>query len=373
MRILVLSIEYPPLGGGASPITHEINRHYIMAGHQVDVVTMGFGNLPAHELVDGINVHRIPSRRAQMHMSHPGEHLRFLWGAKKFLTKFLSCEKFDVCHTHFIIPTGLLSMWVKLKFDIPYIITAHGSDVPGFNPDRFQWLHTLTPPLIRGIIRTVDGIAVPSQFLSSLISKVDKHAPRKITLIPNGIDTEIFRPTDKKPIILSTGRLLERKGFHHIIDAIADADIGYEFHIAGDGPMRETLEQKASASKTKIVFHGWMDNRDEQYRKLINGASIFCLMSSHENASNSLLEAMASGCAMITSNTSGCPETVGSAGICLPPGDKHSLNQELRKLINNDEKRLSLMKMARSEAVDRYHWSLISTQYLSLLQTVANK
>lgn len=49
MKILLLNYEFPPLGGGASPVSYEIAKHFVNTGHQVDVITMGFRGLPPFE------------------------------------------------------------------------------------------------------------------------------------------------------------------------------------------------------------------------------------------------------------------------------------------------------------------------------------
>jgi hypothetical protein len=63
MRILTLNYEFPPLGGGASPVSYELSRELVSQGHAIDLVTMGFDGLPSHETVDGINVYRVPCLR----------------------------------------------------------------------------------------------------------------------------------------------------------------------------------------------------------------------------------------------------------------------------------------------------------------------
>ncbi|HZV72027.1 MAG TPA: glycosyltransferase family 4 protein [Saprospiraceae bacterium] len=373
MRILVLSIEYPPIGGGASPMTHEVNKNYFKRGHEVEVVTMSFKGLPKEEIVDGILVHRIPCLRSQKHISHPVEHVSFLLAAKKFLKQYLPEHSFDVCHAHFIIPTGILARWVNKKYRIPFIITAHGSDVPGFNPDRFSWLHRFTSPLIRSIIKYSSAVVVPSAYLGSLLQKVTGSDNSKIVHIPNGINTDYFIPGEKTKTILSSGRLLERKGFQYLIEAVSKENIGYEVHICGDGPMMSRLKELAYSSQTPVIFHGWMDNREEKYKMLLSQATFYCLVSSNENASIALMEAMSSGCVVITSDVSGCPETVGNAGICIAPGNAALLHQTLNALIADASSQASYMQAARQRAVEEYAWPSISERYISLLQSAARK
>ena len=373
MRILVLSIEYPPLGGGASSMSHELNKNYLSQGHEVEVVTMGFKDLPSYEILDGVHIHRVSCLRAKKHMSNPAEHLSFLIESRKLLRKLLPDRPFDICHTHFILPTGLLARWVKRKFSIPYIITAHGSDVPGFNPHRFTFLHRFTKGMIRKIIHSSSAIVSPSQYLASLIIKASPDAEKKIHIIPNGINISMYTPGDKKPMILSSGRLLERKGFHHLINAVSNEKLGYQLHIAGEGPMMDQLKKQAEQSLTPVTFHGWLDNRDTAFISLLESASIFCLMSTHENASTSLLEGLASGCAVVTTNVSGCPETVGNAGVCLPPGNVEILSSTLKEIIADDPYRHFLMHAARNRSKEVFDWPVIATKYLDVLSSSSSE
>ena len=59
-RILMLNYEFPPLGGGASPVSYEIAKGYAKLGHKVDVVTMGFKGLPSEEKKEGMRIFRVP-------------------------------------------------------------------------------------------------------------------------------------------------------------------------------------------------------------------------------------------------------------------------------------------------------------------------
>lgn len=368
MRILILSIEYPPLGGGASPMIHEISKQYVILGHQVTAVTMACGDLPLQENVEGVDVHRVKCFRQHTHISYFHEHIAFLLAARTYLKKLLRHQSFDVCHTHFLVPTGILTRWLKRNYHIPYILTSQGSDVPGYNPDRFHFLHRLTPPLIRSIVHESINIVAPSLYLRSLIIKVSPADEAKVVQIPSGIDTDFYLPGEKKSILLSTGRLLPRKGFQYLIDAVADESFPFEVHICGDGPLMNELKEKAKKSATPIVFHGWLDNKSAQYRSLLASASIFCLISAKENASTSLMEALSAGCAVITSNVSGCPESVGDAGICLPPADVSALKNQLKALTDNPAYMSGFMKAGRERAIREFSWPSIAKRNIRLFE-----
>ena len=367
LKILLLNFEYPPLGGGASPVSKEIASHLSKNGHDLSVVTMGLETLPEYQESPGIKIYRIKCGRKKANISHLKEHFRYLMQAKKFLKSHLAENSYDVTHCHFILSTGILARWVKKNFGIPYIITAHGSDLPGYNPDRFQLIHWFSPYFIRKILADCEYIVSPSNYLGTLIQPFLTHEHSKLKIIPNGISIEGLPTSPKQKIILSTGRLLRRKGFHTLVKSVNNLASDYELHICGDGPMRKELEAMAKSSKMKVVFHGWIKNTSEKYQTLLASAAIYCLVSKFENASISLLEAMANGCAVITSDVTGCPETVGDAGICIAPEKPKILTEEIQKLILNPSKIEDLGKSARQRIEQKYLWEKIASSYEKLL------
>lgn len=367
MRILVLNYEYPPLGGGASPASADTAKRYVAAGHSVHVVTMGFKGLPAEETVDGVRVTRVPALRKRKEMCTTPEMLSYVASAIRYLSGHLKRESYDVCHAHFLIPTGLVALYAKRRFGLSYIVTPHGSDVPGYNEDRFTMQHRLTAPILHAVARNASAIAFPSAYLKRLAEEqIGKYG--HMLVVPNGIDASDVVPGTKKPYVLSTGRLLPRKGFQHLIAAVSEADLGYEVHICGDGPMRVELERMAASSKTKIVFHGWIENRGEEYRRLLSEAALYVLASSRENASVSLLEAMSAGCAVVTTDVSGCPETVADAGLLVPPEDADAIADALRRLVDDARLMAALQRKARERVLAAYDWSGIIERYEHLLE-----
>ena len=234
-KVLVLNYEFPPLGGGASPVSYEIAERLSKipplslrapreaipcqtviqstAAFDIDVVTMGYKGLPKFEEVNkNFRIHRVKCLRSKKEICHPWEQLTYLFFGYFKCCELLKKSKFDICHCHFIIPTGVLAQKLKKKFGLEYIITAHGSDVPGFNTDRFKLLHKFTGPLLRRIVTDTRRIISPSFYLKDLILKnISTATEDKVVVIPNGIDTEKIKPQEKKKWIFSSGRLLPRK------------------------------------------------------------------------------------------------------------------------------------------------------------------
>ena len=245
---------------------YEITRRLVeQEGCLADVVTMGYKGLPAYEeVIPGLRVYRVKCWRSKKEICQPHELLSYIIPAFLKSRQLLRRHHYDICHTHFLIPTGIVSWLLKKLYRLDYVVTSHGSDIPGYNEDRFTFLHWFTRPLLKKLAHGARIIVVPSQYLGSLIkTTVDAELESRIVHIPNGIDINRFVPRTKSKTILSTGRLLPRKGFQYLIQAVSDRDLGYELHICGDGPMMPELRELAAQSKTRVVFHGWIDNTSE--------------------------------------------------------------------------------------------------------------
>jgi glycosyltransferase involved in cell wall biosynthesis len=277
-------------------------------------------------------------------------------------------KRYDIVHCHFVIPTGLLAYLATACNNTPYVLTAHGSDIPGYNPDRFKKEHLFTVPLLRRILRRAAWVTAPSQYLRDLMIQACGHFP--IQHIPNGIDLTRFSVRPKQRRILMTGRLLPRKGFQHVLAALDGLDTDYEVHIAGDGPLRSALEQQADKLKIKVVFHGWVDINSAKLRDLYETSAVFCLPSKRENASISLLEAMLAGMAVITSDVTGCPETVGDAGLMVPPGDIEAIRAALARLLRSPEIQADYGCKARRRVEQFFDWEKIGGQYIECFERV---
>ncbi len=368
MRILVLNYEYPPLGGGAAPVCRQLCHAFAQRGHGVDVATMGFKGLPAYEEDGPVRVYRAPAFRKRQFSCETHEMVSFVVSALPRVIRQLRSGQYDVVHCHFIIPTGLLAYAATRVARVPYVLTAHGSDVPGYNADRFVYEHYFTKPLLHLILRNAALRVAPSRYLGRLLDA--NVGPYGLLHIPNCIDTDHFTQRPKQKRILMTGRLLRRKGFQTVLQALQGIETDYEVHISGEGPMRSELEALAKQVKAQVIFHGWLGKETAQLRELYETAAIYCLPSQRENASMALLEAMLAGAAVISSNDTGCVETIGDTGVLLPPGDVDAMRRALQELLEHPEKAAELGEKARSRVLEQYRLDAVADQYLAAFETV---
>jgi glycosyltransferase involved in cell wall biosynthesis len=368
MKILMLNHEFPPVGGGASPVTFELCKQLVRMGHLVDVVTMHYGKLPRLETVEGINIYRTAAIRKRPNISFTHELATYAPGALGKTLLLAREKKYDIIHCHFIVPGGPLAWLVSRLTAIPFLITCHGTDVPQHNPDRFVTVHKLILPAWRLLARSSPVLISPSESLRQLILQNCPGANVKI--IPNGIYVDQFKPKRKTKSILMCSRIFAFKGFQYAIQAVKDTKLDWQVNVVGEGPYLPELKRIAQGSKTPVKFWGWLDKSDPKFYELFSRSSIFVFPSEAENFPSVLLEAMAAKMAIITSTAGGCPEVVGEAGLLVPPRDAAAISKNLRKLTASKKSREQLASAAL-ERVKMFNWENVASQYVDCYRMIA--
>jgi len=369
-KMLSLSYEYPPLGGGGAKVVNSLTDELLSRGMEIDLVTMGFRDLPRVENKGKLRIDRIPCWRRNESVCHPHEMLPYLLRAMPLLLREVRRNKYALNHTHFIFPDGVLAYILKKTTGLPYVITAHGSDVPGYNPDRFQLLHKLLAPLWNMVAGNAETIVCPSAHLESLIREFNPRV--HTTVIPNGIDTSRFDPNrPRKTQILVVTRMVERKGVQYLLQALAGWKSEFTVNIVGDGPYLPTLKRMAADLQVDVNFLGYVDNKSDRFKTLFETSEIYVFTSSSENFPVVLLEAMTAGTAIITSNDTGCAEAVGDCAVLVPPKDSSAIRAALQKLSSSPESCAELRAKGRQRVESMFSTESVTQRYVDLYESVA--
>ncbi|MBW2683843.1 MAG: glycosyltransferase family 4 protein, partial [Deltaproteobacteria bacterium] len=365
--------EYPPLGGGGAKVVDGLTEELVKNDCQIDLVTMWYRGLPFSEKKGNLNIIRVPCLRFNMGVCHIWEMPLYLIFAMPILAYRCMRYRYDLIHTHFIFPDGMLSTIVGKLFRIPAIITAHGSDVPGYNPDRFKIAHRILTPLWRLVVRSAEKIVCPSRSIEQLVLA---QAPQTSTvIIPNGIDLHKFCPSrEKKDRILVVTRMFERKGVQYLLTALDEFEHEheYEIHIVGDGPYLSVLEGHVDEKNIDIKFWGYLDNQSREIRDLYETSSIFVFTSEAENFPIVLLEAMAAGLAIITTESTGCAEVVGDAALLVKPRDSQGIRHSLERLMADPALINKLGRAASERLVKQFGWATVAERYVAVYQEIDN-
>ena len=368
MNILVLNYEYPPLGGGAAPVSRDISRQLVKAGNRVDVVTMGFEDLPSKFDDEGVCVYGVKCWRSKKSSCMPWEQLTYIISAKRFLKKLLKENQYDVCHTHFVIPTGPVAKWLKKKYHIPYIITAHGSDVEGYNSKKYmKIMHVLLRPFWKSIVNYAYKVVSPSEFLKGLMTKAYK-VDDKYPIIPNGMDVAIYNElaeeNQKERKILLMGRMQNSKNFQMAIEALSRIDLrDWTVDILGDGPIRFELEElvESKGLSDKMTFRGWVENKSNEQLEYLKHASIYISASKFENCPMAVLETACAGCFNILSDIPAHRQMI--------EDDCHYFSlDDVNQLAKMIEERIKIGNEVCKYDTYRYSWDSVMPKYIELLE-----
>ena len=366
MNILCINYEYPPVGGGGGVVSHGLARTLVGMGYQIDVVTSGARGLPAFEEIEGVLVHRVPCVRLNRHYVTAPELATVLHPLYKKALELTRRKTYAFNHTHFIVPSGYVSYKLWQKTGLPYLITAHGSDVPGYNPDRFDLMHRFIRKPWSTVIKNSLQITRPSCYLKDLLLKKIDHP---VTIIPNGFNFSTERTavqTKRNRIVLVT-RMFERKGVQFFLRAIAGLKTDWEILIAGDGPYLPKLKEEARKNNAPVTFLGFIQGR--QLTELYQSAKIFVFPSIQENFPVVLLEAMNAGCAVITTTAPGCVEVVDDAAVLVGPGEVTQLRQALIDLMH-DPLAIETHAARGLKRAEEFYWPNVARQFDELFRTL---
>ncbi len=367
-----MSYEFPPLGGGGACVVLGLGREYARLGHQVHVLTMGFKGLASQETVEGMHVFRVPGIRRFQSRCSAAEMIFYIPIALFIAVRLIRRHQYDCIHTHFILPDALIANQLNLLFKIPYIVTAHGSDVPGYNPNRFILLHKLLYPIWLHLVKRIPHIVFPSESLRHLFWQAGPSHPRT-SIIPNGIASDKLRADrQKENIILLVTRMFERKGVQYFIEAARHLRADYHIHVVGDGPYLNTLKQMAGGLTMPITFHGYVDNNSPILRNLFETARFFVFTSEMENFPIVLLEAMLAGTTIISTQGTGCAEVVGNAACLVKPRNSQDILKALEALIEDALRTEQLGREARARVEHHFIWESIARKYLALLTAISS-
>lgn len=375
MKILMLNHEFPPLGGGAANATYYIGKNLIDMGHEVHVFTSRYRGLSKQETVDGINVHRIPVIRKEQEESSTLEMFVFILAGIPLLYRFLRKYNPDIIHAFFGIPSGLLAYFVTRKYQMPYIVSLRGSDVPYYDPYRFEKLYPIIIPILKKVWKTANRVIANSAGLKDLALRTTTAS--EIEVIPNGIDLSQFTPQTNKNTnefeILAVGRAVKRKGFQYLITAIpyviSSVEKPFHVNIVGTGPyLQELIKMTKEIGVEKYVrFLGLVDHNE--IHKVYQSADVFILPSLAEGMPNVILEAMASGLPIITTDTGGTKELINGNGINIPMHDSKAIADAINKLINNATLKNDMSLKSR-EIAESMSWRNIAEAYYNIYEEI---
>ena len=273
---------------------------------------------------------------------------------------------FDLIDAHYFYPDGVAAALLARYFNKPLVITARGSDI------------TLLPqyPLPRRMItwaaKRADAVITVCHALRDEVAALGVPAD-KITSLRNGVDLQLFRPTERTAnglfTLLTVGHLVPVKAQELIIAALPlMPDV--RLVVAGDGPNRGMLEALARELKVdmRVQFLGAVPQ--SQLRDHYGSADALVLASSREGWANVLLESMACGTPVVASRVYGTPEVVAApeAGVLMDERTPQGVADAVRRLRATYPDRGATRRYA-----ERFSWDDTTAGQIALFQDILNR
>jgi teichuronic acid biosynthesis glycosyltransferase TuaC len=286
------------------------------------------------------------------------------------LSKILqSGYRVDLIDAHYFYPDGVAAVWLAEEFGIPVVVTARGTDVnliPEFSRPR---------KLIQHAAARADGMIAVCQALKDTLVGLGV-PPERVVVLRNGVDLDRFRPLNRndarralgltRRTLASIGHLVERKGHHHVIRALAQLP-DMDLMIVGGGPEARALGELAArwGVADRVRFLGSVNQ--ERLPVIYNAVDALVLASSREGWANVLLEAMACGTPVVASSVWGTPEVVTApeAGILMPSLDEAGVVAGVRQLFTAPPRRSDTRRYAEG-----FDWDVTTQGQLTLFRQI---
>jgi L-malate glycosyltransferase len=372
LRILVISHEYPPIGGGGGKVASDLNTIFIKNGHRVSLITSNFFPITNQSIIDGVKVYPIKCNRKQKFKASIQDMLLFIINGFIRSFQIMKIEKPNLIHVHFAVPGGMLAFLISKIWKIPYVLTIHLGDVPGGNPFKtdkwFRYIFPFTKIIWNNAIR----IVAVSDFTKVLANRSYKNA---IEVIHNGIEiTDNFSKlvTVNKAIkIVFAGRFAKQKNLSFLIDILGNLGINeWECTLIGDGDEKRNIEKKISyyGLTSKINFTGWIS--PQEVLEIFEKSDILLMPSLSEGLPVVGVQALEKGLAIISSDAGGLVEIVedGYNGYLLNLGNIGEWTTKIELLKNRTK--LNEFKVNSREKVKGFDIITIGKSYLDLFEEI---
>jgi len=380
MKVLMIN-HFPLDGSGSGTYTRNIAVHLQKKGHEVCVImpenTTNFSGIPGIDLIpvyfrhtediEGMLPFNFPC-----FTTHPRSVMTFydlddtqlemyLTAFEKVIKKAVEDFKPDIIHGQHI---WLLS-WLAIKTGVPYVVTAHGTDLMGYKQgERFRKYAEETA---RGAKR----IITISNDNNELVAELFPDCADKAVFMQNGYDTERFYPEPvpraqiesmfgiklKEKFVLFVGKLAHFKGVDIMIEALrlyeSESPGEVTAMIAGDGELAASLKQQAKdGNLNDLHFMGHLNST--QLRELYSTADVSLVPSRREPFGLVAIEALACGCPVIATNQGGLTDIINDdVGTLVNVEDAKDLAAAIRKEIYHPD-RAQRGKNAAKYALDNY-------------------
>lgn len=294
-------------------------------------------------------------------------HQVHLLGYNRIVEKF---GKIDVTHLHVIFPAGNFALYLKKKYQIPFIITEHWT---ALQKSFIKELPFLIKKMVTKTFNQASVICPVSADLMGAIKEISSNINYKV--VPNVVNTEIFnhkRHEIGKRILHVSNLKDEHKNITGILDTVKELSLlrdDFFISIIGDGDYEYFIRY---AEKIELPKHLYNIDGAKSYQEiasLMQQHDVFLLYSNYENLPCVIAEALVCGLPVLTSNVGGTSEMVNETNgrIVSAKNNKQLLN-ELNNMLNNlasyNHKEIA------ENATQKYSYESVGKQFLNIYESI---
>jgi len=364
MKIALLSEKYTPDLGGLAISTERLARLLTSARHSVRVFSPTGSLLPSEQRTlpsNGVSVTRF------------GAHKRVddtLVDWFELIIAEHKREPFDVLQGYFLPQAGFVATYAGNYLNIPSVVSIRGNDIEraAFDPSKFSH-----------VMYALHNASAVTTNASELVKKAKAFIEREIFLIPNGIDTEHFKPMEKKRALAESlgldagktkeersvvigfvGELRDKKGLKTLLNAYAQVNKKNLSALLIVGEVRQGEDKELfnefqiSNPDFRIIVTGYIPPSDiPAYYALMD---VFVHPSLRDGMPNALLEAMACERTVIATPVGGMTDIVQNSenGMIIPVNDADALTNAINRLLADEPLRKKLGQSGRQTIIEKF-------------------
>jgi teichuronic acid biosynthesis glycosyltransferase TuaC len=299
---------------------------------------------------DGIPIHR-PRYLGYSAIALPGIGSTRRWSDRAYRRAALRAglaidQRFDLCYAHFLYPHGLAALAIGRKLQIPVVVSLGESSFARYEAGY-------DTETIGQLLRSFDGVIANSPELQERCQKLYGVPEESLRLLPNGVDSSLFFPRDRRearlqcglptdrPIVISVGQWNERKGPGRVLEAIRSRpELGAVF--LGKGPLAPEGPQ--------VLYRGEVPQ--SEVATWLSAADVFVLPTLNEGCSNAILEAFSCGVPVVTSDLPfNRAIAEDDTAMLVDPQDPHAIGEAIGRLVTDPQlgSRMAASALRRSE------------------------
>lgn len=372
-----IGITCYPTYGGSGAVATELGLDLAERGHEVHFISYAQPFRLDH-FRERIFFHEVEMDQYPL-FEHPPYSLALAVAIHDAALK----QGLDLVHMHYAIPHAT-SAWIAEEMlaaerDLKIVTTLHGTDI------TLVGLHPSFQAITQFSILRSHGLTTVSEFLKDRTVEDFAVPGERIRVIPNFVDTEVFRRDDKpchratlapegEKIVMHISNFRAVKRIPDVVEIFARIaeNVPVRLVLVGDGPERPRAVERAEelGITDKVLFLGKHSSVDE----LLACADLFLLPSKNESFGLAALEAMSCGVPVIASNMGGLPELVthGETGFLFPMGAVEEMAEAGTRLLRDPALWLQVSGAARQDAKDRFSAERLVPRYEDFYRDVLN-